>query len=54
VADHRRLVQQRRALGLQLGQGRVDVVDLEADVLEALPLLGDPLRGFRGRRQALQ
>jgi len=45
VADDRRLVQKRRALRLQLGERGVDVVDLEADMEQALALLLDPLRG---------
>jgi hypothetical protein len=39
VADHRGLVEERRALGLQLGERGVDILDLEADVKKALPLL---------------
>src|SRR5581483_6387480 len=54
VADQRLLVQQRRALGLQLSESGVDVLDLKTDVVEALALLRQPFGRFRGRRQPLQ
>ena len=43
MADARRLVAQLYALRLQFGERAVDVLDLEADVEQALALFGDPL-----------
>src|SRR5216684_523820 len=54
VADHRRLVQKRRALRLKFSERGIDVFDLEADVVEALALFGQPLRGIRLRRRRLE
>src|SRR5437867_701984 len=42
VAHARALVEQTDALGAELGKRALDVLDLEADVVETFPLLGDP------------
>src|SRR5690606_33934695 len=42
MADLRLLVEELHALAAQFVQRRVDVLDLEADVEEALAALGDP------------
>ena len=57
MAGARRLVAQLHALGAQFGQRRVDVLDLEADMEQALATITDPFRGAAGlvlRFQQLQ
>src|SRR6185503_7069077 len=49
MAGARLLVDQLDALGAQLVQRAVDVLDLEAEVEQALALLGDPLADRRVR-----
>ena len=52
-ADPRRLVDERHAPGLHLGQGRLDVVHQHADVVQAGALLEEP-RDHRRRVGGLQ
>src|SRR4029079_13121365 len=54
VADARRLVPDRDALGPELGERAVDVLHLEADVKEPRALLGDPAGHARLRPLALE
>src|SRR5207244_797866 len=54
VARARRLVDELHALGAQLCEGALDVLDLQADVVQALAFLGDPLAGLRLRSGGLE